>query len=386
MKNLIKYLMVLLAATTLFTACNKDKRVPQDNKLTFQSAKSEFLGDPTRTSVDFYDLYLYDSKLTSNPNGDGTLAYLQLNTQTTNVNEIIPGSYLPNNTTQPTTFTYEMGVWKTDAQGRYVSGSYIRTYSGSQTIDKAITNGKITITQNGNYYTVKGIVTADGNQYSLDYQGQVEFTDMVVPLPETLTHGEIWYQGDPYGNGVKIYSIRLGADNVKISDFSGSGDAMQIEIYTPLTATTIIPDNTYPIKVDQVQVNTAIDGYYDSTDKADYGTWYYTADALSVNQGSVKTTYLTGSTYRLEFNFTDDYYGYQFSGTYEGELAFVNKTTSPIAIRSAVRSADGTSATQARVETKSSVRFERGARNRTARQSEPRQVMPVQKSTRAIRK
>ena len=386
MKKLITFSMLFLAVVLVFSACKNKNNIPDNRTLKFQSAASDFLGDPTRSNVDFYDLNLYDNNLTNNPNGDGTFAYIQLNTPTTNENEIVTGSYLSNKTNQIQEFTYEIGIWKTDNQGSYVSGSYIGIYKNGQLVQYAITDGKITVSRNNNYYTVNGTVTADGNQYSLSYQGQIEFTDMVVPLPDTLTHGEIWYQGDPYGDGVKIYSIRLGAEDVRISDFSGSGDAMQIEIYTPLTATTIIPDGTYPVKVDQVLVNTAIDGYYDSNDKADYGTWYYTSDALSINKGSVTIQYLTGSTYRIDFNFTDDYYGYNFDGIYEGELAFVNKTTSPIAVRSAVRSASGQTNSPSAVTDNARGRNERTAGSRTERQTERRQSKAVKQPLRVDRK
>ena len=386
MKKLITFSMLFLAVVLVFSACKNKNNIPDNRTLKFQSAASDFLGDPTRSNVDFYDLNLYDNNLTNNPNGDGTFAYIQLNTPTTNENEIVTGSYLSNKTNQIQEFTYEIGIWKTDNQGSYVSGSYIGIYKNGQLVQYAITDGKITVSRNNNYYTVNGTVTADGNQYSLSYQGQIEFTDMVVPLPDTLTHGEIWYQGDPYGDGVKIYSIRLGAEDVRISDFSGSGDAMQIEIYTPLTATTIIPDGTYPVKVDQVLVNTAIDGYYDSNDKADYGTWYYTSDALSINKGSVSIQYLTGSTYRIDFNFTDDYYGYNFDGIYEGELAFVNKTTSPIAVRSAVRSASGQTNSPSAVTDNARGRNERTVGSRTERQTERRQSKAVKQPLRVDRK
>ena len=386
MKKLITFSMLFLALVLVFSACKNKNNIPDNRTLKFQSAASDFLGDPTRSNVDFYDLNLYDNNLTNNPNGDGTFAYIQLNTPTTNENEIVTGSYLSNKTNQIQEFTYEIGIWKTDNQGSYVSGSYIGIYKNGQLVQYAITDGKITVSRNNNYYTVNGTVTADGNQYSLSYQGQIEFTDMVVPLPDTLTHGEIWYQGDPYGDGVKIYSIRLGAEDVRISDFSGSGDAMQIEIYTPLTATTIIPDGTYPVKVDQVLVNTAIDGYYDSNDEADYGTWYYTSDALSINKGSVTIQYLTGSTYRIDFNFTDDYYGYNFDGIYEGELAFVNKTTSPIAVRSAIRSASGQTNSPSAVTDNARGRNERTAGSRTERQTERRQSKAVKQPLRVDRK
>ena len=382
MKKIIQVSALFLIAVLLFSSCEKNK----NRTLNFQSAKSDFLGDPTRTSVDFYDLKLYDGNLTNNPNGDGTFAYIQLNTPTTNDNEIKTGSYLPNNSSQARTFTYETGIWKTDNQGDYVSGSYIGTYKNGQLIQYPVTEGKITVSRNSNYYTVSGLVIADGTQYDVSYQGQIEFTDMVVPLPETLTHGEIWYQGDPYGNGVKIYSIRLADDNVRISDFAGNGDAMQIELYTPLTATTIIPDGTYPIMVDKVQVNTAIDGYYDSNDKADYGTWYYTADALSINKGSVSIQYMTGSTYRISFNFTDDYYGYNFCGTYEGELPFVNKTNSPIAVRSAVRGINGQTNSQSAVTDNARGRNERTAGSRTERQTERRESKSAAMPLRVERK
>ena len=378
--------MLFMAVVLLFSACKNKNNIPDNRTINFQSAASDFLGDPNRSNVDFYDLNLYDANLTNNPNGDGTFAYLQLSTSTTNVNEIVSGSYQPNSSSQAQEFTYEIGARKTDNQGQYVSGSYIGVYKNGQFQQYPITNGKITISRNNNFYTVSGIVSADGNQYSLSYQGQIKFTDMVVPLPDTLTHGEIWYQGDPFGNGVKIYSIRLGADDVKVSNFSGSGDAMQIEIYAPLSTTTIIPDATYPILIDQVQVYTALDGFYNSNDKADYGTWYYTADALSINKGMVKTTYLTGSTYRLEFNFTDDYYGYNFIGTYEGELAFVNKTTSPVAIRSAVRSASGQNQNQTSITSSTRGRNERVAGSRTERQTERRQQNATQQPMRVNRK
>ena len=373
MKNLLSIPFLLMLLLPFFDSCSSGNK-PNKN-LNFSSAQSDFLGDPKRISVDFYDLYLYDSNLTSNPNGDGTFAYIQLNTATTTINEIKPGNYTSYNSSQPLALTFETG------------NSYIGTYINGQLQKLVITDGQINITQNNQFYTVKGVVSASGYQYNLSYSGTIEFRDMVVPLPNTLTHGEIWYNGDPYGQGLKIFSIRLGAENVKIADFSGSGDAMQIEIYTPLTATTIIPDGTYPVKINQVEVNTAIDGYYDTNDKANYGTWYYTADALSINSGYVTTQYLNGSTYNITFNFTDDYYGYTFSGTYQGELAFVNKTSSPIAVRAAVRKApENNVSTGSTQQVRSSIVRERISKDLKLLQSDSNRISSTQSSTRQNRK
>ncbi len=341
MKNLFKAFAVLLLVTFAMSSCTRSSnRGPEVVSVNFYSAESEFLGDPARVGADYYDLFLYDRNLTQNPNGDGIFIYLQMTTDATSENEIIRGQYEMNRSGQIRTFTFEPGQLFSEGGNDYIRGSYVGRYQGNNTFHYPIEDGNIRVSRTNNHYVLSGFVNADGKQFNIGYDGQVEFYDMVAPWPETLTHGQLWYYGKAGNTNLKIFGIRLGADDVNIANFSGSGDALQIEVYAPIEATTILPDGVYPIKVDQAQVFTAIDGYYDDIDNADYGTWYYTADALSVNEGYVKTQYLTGSTYRLEFNFTEDYYRYTFGGVYEGELAFVNKTNSPVAVRSAVRAAD----------------------------------------------
>ena len=211
MKKLITFSMLFLAVVLVFSACKNKNNIPDNRTLKFQSAASDFLGDPTRSNVDFYDLNLYDNNLTNNPNGDGTFTYLQFNTSTTNENEIVTGSYLSNKTNQIQEFTYEIGIWKTDNQGSYVSGSYIGIYKNGQLVQYAITDGKITVSRNNNYYTVNGTVTADGNQYSLSYQGQIEFTDMVVQagkfiekIPETAAEIAVSFLDPDKKLGLKV--------------------------------------------------------------------------------------------------------------------------------------------------------------------------------------
>ncbi len=374
MKTTVKLLLTTLLLVVVFTSCNRRERPINSQKINFQSAEAQFFGDPARINIDFYDLYLFDSKLTSNPNGDGVFIYLQLNSDITSANEILPGNYLENNSNGPKMYTFEAGQWRSDNQGDYVVGSYIAEYSGNQTIVNPISRGNLNVKRNGQSYVIQGVVTADGKTYDVYYGGMIPMIDMVVPLPETLTHGEIWYYGNHTGgngNTVKLYTVRLGADDVKISNFAGSGDAMQIDLYVPLNNSplTIIPDGEYPIMVDNVKPYTAGDGYFDSNDQADYGTWYYTSDALSINQGFVRVTYLDGSYYRLDFNFVDDYYRYNFVGQYEGELAFVNKTSSPIAVRQQAPRLDVGNSRMDRVDN----RFERG------RMSQDRELLDKQR-------
>lgn len=374
MKNLIKALAVVVLVTTFFASCNKRKNSIDSSKLNLQSAEAEFLGDKKRENVYTYFLFLDDEKLTFNPKGDGRFVALEMNVEPSDLNEIIPGRYEENPSSRKVKLTFEKGKWETDDQGAYMKGSYIGTQVGGQFQQKPITSGNLNVAQNGNTYTISGVVVAEGQTYNIEYKGEIKFYDLVVPLPETLTHGEIWYWGDPDNDGLSIFSIRLGADDVKMTDFSGKGDAMQIEVYTPSSLGNVITDGIYPIRVNSPEKFTAIDGYYDDVDNADYGTWYYTADAMSVREGYVRVTKdpKKGSTYRLDFDMIDDWYGYTIKDYYEGQLAFrdMREDVTAVKVRSSVRSVDGTS----------SVTSANGAlRGKTNRTQDRRELRPTER-------
>ncbi|MFV0471140.1 MAG: hypothetical protein ACK5L7_03770 [Paludibacteraceae bacterium] len=202
--------------------------------------------------------------------------------------------------------------------------------TNGQTVKYLITTGSITFEQNGSY-SLSGIVTTEDNkQLKIEYNGSIPVNDMVVPLPTTLTHGEIWYQGNIYGNNLNLYTIRLGADDVTLSTFAGTGDAMQIEIYTSIENTSGIPTGVYPVKsINDNTTNTSLTGEYNQTDNDYYGTLYFTSDVMYVNQGGITITNKGNDLYNLNFDFTDDYYGYSIIDNFDITLPIINRAGIP---------------------------------------------------------
>ena len=327
MKNFLT-LTALICTIAFFTSCKNNNDLI-DGDINFKSAAADFYGDPDWHNVYYIDLYMYDKNLTSNPNGTGTMLYLALNCENTQIININSGTYDANSATTPQTYTFERGVLNIDptTKEKTVAGSYLAVVkNGSIKEYKLIISGSLIINKNGNY-NISGFVTTEDNvQYKVSFSGGIPIVDMVVPLPETLTHGEIWYWGNIYNNNLNVFTIRLAANGVDLSTFSGSGDAMQIEFYTPLTAITTIPNGTYPIKtINDNIVNTSLAGEYNATDNADYGTVYYTSDILMVNQGYITITNKGGIIYNLNLNFKDDYYGYSIIDNFDIDLPYVNR-------------------------------------------------------------
>lgn len=327
MKNYFRITLILVSIFAAFSSCKKNDF--EGTSISFQSATCDFYGDPDWHNLFYYDLYLYDKNLTQNENGTGTMVYLALNCKITDNNMISSGTYDVNSSSTPKVFTFERGSWNTNqsTNENYVTGSYIGIVKNGQVTDyQLIVSGSATVNQNGNYIINVRVNTVDNKQYELKYTGAISITDMVVPLPNTLTKGEIWYWGNIYQNNMNVYTIRLGADDVALSTFSGSGDAMQIEVYTPSTSTTGIPTGTYPLKAiaDNI-INTSLAGEYNEKDNADYGTVYYTSDKLLVNEGTITITNNGNSNYNLDFNFKDDFYGYSIIDKFDMNLPLINR-------------------------------------------------------------
>lgn len=330
MRKNILLIAFILGSIFIWSSCT-DKNDINDPKVNFSSAKAYFYGDPQGHNLYYYDLFLYDKALTASENNSGTMAYLALNCPITDKNEITSSTYRVNSANSPQLYTFERGSWDVNSQTneRTAVGSYIGIVRNGKVIDyKLIISGSVVITKSS-AYTVSGTVTTEDNkQYQLSFRGTVPFIDMIEPLTNTLSKGQLWYIGDAYSNNLNVYTIRLGASDVDLSNFSGSGDAMQIEVYTPKTATNGIPSGTYPIKlINENIVNSALAGEYNSNDNADYGTIYYTSDKLFVNQGTIVITNKGNNNYNLNFNLKDDYYGYNIIRNFDMNLPFINRTS-----------------------------------------------------------
>lgn len=307
MKNKLFLGLILISILITTSSCKKH---PVEDKTVFTSADIQFKGDPDWHNLYYYDLYLYDSQLTNSNYSNGTMIYLAMNCIKTDHNEISSGNYTANSETTPQTYTFDRGTTNSSK----VYGSYVGILKNGDIVSTdLIVSGQLQVNQNGNYELSGYVTTENGYTYDIDYRGGITVTDYVEPLPETLTHGEIWYQGDVYNNGLNLFTIKLGAKDVDVSGdgFSDGGDALQIEVYTPSNITANIPSGSYPISpAGNNTAYTALAGEYNETDNANYGTVYYTADALYINQGYVNITYNGYDSYNLKFSLTDDYYGY----------------------------------------------------------------------------
>jgi hypothetical protein len=170
---------------------------------------------------------------------------------------------------------------------------------------------------------------------------EVTVDDKIFP---TLTHGQLWYWGDAYGtSGDTIaasssnnFTLYLGSAGINLDDLSGNGEIVTIELNTPLTVKDSIPVGVYEMmsKLEQSQlIQYKIvpaflqDGYQ-------YGCWYYGKTINPVILGTVLVT-RSGNIYKLVYELFDDY-GVKISGTYQGELTYMDGTL-PSTVRSSVR-------------------------------------------------
>ena len=185
------------------------------------------------------------------------------------------------------------------------SGSYIAIVNNGKITDYLfLSSGSIIVNKMGNYSITEQVTTSDNEFYEFSFSGSIPTTDLVTPYPQTLKKGQLWYWGDIDQVGLNIYTIWLADQNINMTNMSGNGDLMRIEVYTPTSYTTCLPNGTYPVKINTVENQTVIDGFNNGTE--DLGTWYYTADAFPITGGSMTVVKNAGSSYNLNFTFIDE--------------------------------------------------------------------------------
>ena len=329
MKLTFKTTLLLLVVISAFTACKKEDPV-NNNKLIFTSAKTNYLGNFYRNKVNTFETYFFDRNLSTDADGyiigTGTFLFLDINTNA-NATSIPTSTYYVNNgnSNQSIEYTFQRGKMSLNSKNENVpTGSYFAMVENG--VIKSyifLTSGSIVFSKQGNY-SVTGEVTSDNNYfYEFSFSGNIPVTDLVTPYPETLTKGQLWYWGDIDNVNLNIYTIWLADNNRNMTDMSGYGDLMRIEVYTPTFYTTSLPNGTYPVKVNTVENQTIIDGFNNTTE--DLGTWYYTADAFPITGGSMTVVKGAGaSNYNLNYSFIDEL-GNAISGSYNGNLPLINK-------------------------------------------------------------
>lgn len=369
MKQSFKITMLLLSVVVFFSACKKNPE-KNKNKFNFTKAEANYLGNIYRNDVNAIEAYFFDSNLGTDAEGyitgSGTFLFLDMNT-TKNATSITSGTYRVNNenSTESVEFTFQRGKMVLNNNNEDVpSGSYFAIVDNGIITDYLfLATGSIIVNKMGNYSITGQVTTSDNAFYEFSFSGNIPTTDLVTPYPSTLTKGQLWYWGDIDNVGLNIYTIWLADQNINMTNMSGNGDLMRIEVYTPTSYTTSLPNGTYPVKINTVQNQTVIDGFNNGTE--DLGTWYYTADAFPITGGSMSVVKNAGSSYNLNFTFIDEL-GNTISGIYNGDLGLVNKTSTAQSIKSRIQKVKNNRAVAPEAD-QYSVKIHRGSRINSAR-------------------
>ena len=320
MKLTLKLTILLTGIFFLLTGCKKNEPI-DNNNLAFVSSESKYWGDYYGNGNSIFDLYLYDNDIETSPsnNLNGIVLYFDINASPNST--IIPsGTYKAETNGNPFTFQRGEKVYNNDGTS-YIQGSNFQIWENNKIVDNwLITSGNLIVAKNGNY-TISGIITTGDNiAYEFTYTGTLNTTD-VTPWPETLTKGELLFNGKTTGNSGEMnkFTIYLGANDVTFPDITGTGDAMVIELFSPVTANSNILNGTYVVKFNPNDINTIIDGYTDSNGN-DGGTWYYTSESFPITDGDMIVN-ISGNNYNLDYEFYTQS-GMQIKGIYNGTLTY----------------------------------------------------------------
>lgn len=333
----LKFTLLSFLLLGILNSCKTNNDPTSPTNFTFDLGKAVYYGNIYNNGSNVFDVYLMDPGLSIAQDGyitgTGYYLYLDLNASTNTINIPI-GTYTAG--TDGSNFTFQKGDYYTytgtlnrPQEFNHPEGSYIAKVVNDQAIEFYLLNsGSIQINNN----LITGNCTStDGVNFSFIYNGNIndQIVDDFTPFPNNLTKGELWYWGDADGVGLNVFTIRLGDSNTDMTDLSGGGDMMMIEVYTPLSITTQLPNGTYPVKINYPDVYTAIDGYLDNGNY--YGSWYFTpAKDYAITQGSVTVNYKTGSTYTLSFDFKDANNTSITRSAFDISLGYYDKTSSSV--------------------------------------------------------
>lgn len=309
MKRLFNLGVLLLTVSLVLISCKKKSPVDgSDIKLV--ASETTYLGDFFGKNTSVYDLYLLDDKFESSPkeNKTGTVLYFDISGPAGN-SEIQPGEYRA--TTDRKAYTFQRGERVLNKDNTYSTyGSYFEIWKNGEIVEyRIITSGTLIIEKSGNY-TVKGIVTTGDNiPHRFTYRGVIDKFD-ASPWPETLSKGEIDYKGRVDGENAErnMFNIYLASDDVNLSDLSGDGDILVIELYAPINIDNSIVNGKYVVEFDTKKSMTIMDGFQYQDDNKNYhdgGTWYYTSKKFPIAEGEM-TVDVNGNNYNLDIRFVTE--------------------------------------------------------------------------------
>ncbi|MGC3979481.1 MAG: hypothetical protein QM751_15415 [Paludibacteraceae bacterium] len=334
-----KRTLLLFGILGLLNACSDSDPIEKpttNNDYSFDLGKAVYYGDIYQKGSNVFDIYLMNGGLDIDDNGyiigTGYYVYLDLNASK-GTTGIPTGTYNAN--TNGSNYTFQKGNFYTYTGTMYrpqefnhPAGSYLARVIDGHAIEFYLLNeGSIKINANS---ITGSVASTDNVAINFKYTGDINsnIVDDFTPKPIYLSQSELWFWGDYDNVGLNIFTIRLGDSNTNLSELSGGGDMMAIEVYAPLSATTILPDGVYPVKVNSPEVNTTIDGYTDNGNNL--GTWYYSpAKDYAITQGSLTVKHKTGNTYTLAFDFKDANNQSIVRSAFDISLGYYDKTSAP---------------------------------------------------------
>lgn len=316
--------------------------------LTFNQAFASNWGDYYETGTNNFDIYLFESTLSINGNGEvegnGNMMYLEFYlplTQSTLAN----GSFTLSNDGAINTF-YPGEVYEENGQ-YYVFGSTLTNYNGENSTMSLITDGNYTITKSGNNFVIEGeLVLNESEVIAFTYNGIVIEQDMreePVEINPTLTKGILINYGDAYQSGTtNNFVAYLGSADVSFDAETWDGDVLMLEFNSALNVTNHIPDGTYQmmteLSYEQLTPFSLVFGYTDNNQN-EWGTWYYGQSGeliKKINAGNM-TVSKVDNNYTIQYELYDRF-GSKVWGTYSGPLAYIDATQeSPAAAPSKIK-------------------------------------------------
>jgi len=154
-------------------------------------------------------------------------------------------------------------------------------------------------------------------------------------IENSFDYGELQFYGVYYEDqpeDVHNWSLVLAEDSFNLIEWTGTGDAICIELFTASSFTQDIPEGKYTVEAflnEQWAKMSVGDGIVETSDDTEYtvGTWLYTdgTGIAGATSGEVNIS-KEGNVYTITYDFKDDEYRIHFKGSYSGPLDFYDGT------------------------------------------------------------
>ncbi len=210
---------------------------------------------------------------------------------------------------QPVTLTSANTNIATVKEGTATTGTRSSTTSSKTVVVQGVSVGATTITIQAGTKTVTVSITVDN----------------IYP---TLSQGELDYWGDVYNSKLSNnFTLYLASQGINLTNLSGTGEVLVIEINTDSTAKDSIPTRSYVMMPDlyknYLTPGSLVPAY---TDSAGYkwGCWYFGNTTNGIIQGTAVFS-RSNTNYIIKYDFFDKN-GAEISGTYIGALSYIDLT------------------------------------------------------------